>query len=102
VPSNLNEEKIHLLDDIGFIWGPAKVEQIRFDERLEQCIQFRRGHGHLHIPKPIKLPRKPPAMATTTSGASSESEEGDNFNDVEQVEENCYSVGRARMRNDRS
>jgi hypothetical protein len=101
VKNCLSEGKIGLLDDIGFVWG--KVELMTFEKRLEQCLQFRRQHGHLQIPKPMQKRRKEEAyvVSTTTSEhvvtasrASSETEEEDNAdnNGIEEVE-NVASSG---------
>jgi hypothetical protein len=94
VKNCLSEGKIGLLDDIGFVWG--KVELMTFEKRLEQCLQFRRQHGHLQIPKPMQKRRKEEEAyvsttsehVVTTSRASSETEEEDNAdnNVIEEVE----------------
>lgn len=37
------------LNIVGFIWE-VKVKHPSFEDRLEQCREFRRKHGHLNIP----------------------------------------------------
>jgi hypothetical protein len=47
----LPEEKILLLDALGFAWdGPPKHSEIVWERHLEEFKQFRKEHGHLEVP----------------------------------------------------
>lgn len=45
--SSLTEERIHLLEDVGFVWHHW---QHKFDQMLNRLSDFYREHGHVRIP----------------------------------------------------
>ena len=47
----LSKEQIQKLEAIGFQWQVRATNQT-FEERVEQCKEYRRNHGHLNIPAP--------------------------------------------------
>jgi len=54
-PTSLTEEKIRLLDGIGFLWRVDRAHtgqrhRKTWDERLEELRQFRSEHGHCVVP----------------------------------------------------
>ena len=46
----LTEERIKLLDKIGFKWNLK--ETVSWEDRIEECILCKRVHGHLNVPLP--------------------------------------------------
>jgi hypothetical protein len=51
----LTQDRIDKLNAIGFVWSTDK-KKMSFEERLEDCRNFRRLHGHLTVPPPLKAP----------------------------------------------
>jgi len=47
----LTEERKDMLNAVGFVWQ-AGVDKLTFEDRLEECRNFRRTHGHLNVPRP--------------------------------------------------
>jgi hypothetical protein len=41
------------LEEIGFEWRVGAIKPT-FEERIEECREFRRENGHLRIPQPSK------------------------------------------------
>ena len=50
----LPPDRFKLLDDLGFVWAPrrSRVGLLTFKQRLAQCIEWKRKHGHLNTPHP--------------------------------------------------
>lgn len=46
-------ERKTLLDSIGFVWHTGSTK-VTFEERLEECREFRRKNGHLNVPLPVQ------------------------------------------------
>ena len=44
----LTEEQIKKMDELGFIW--VAKESVTWKDRIEECILFKRVHGHLNVP----------------------------------------------------
>ncbi len=50
----LSEEKIRILDEIGFEWNPNPNRQrVTFEDRLDQLKAFKEEHGHLVVTKSL-------------------------------------------------
>ena len=45
------------LEELGFLWMAPDFRQHTFEDRLEECRNFRREHGHLHVPSAIAAAR---------------------------------------------
>ena len=45
--TSLTEERIHLLEDVGFVWN---YRQYKFDQTLNRLSNFYQEHGHIRIP----------------------------------------------------
>jgi hypothetical protein len=56
-PCNLNEERIRLLNDIGFSWD-GNAARGRWTEKLEQVVQYKKEHGDTFVP--TNYPNNPP------------------------------------------
>lgn len=63
-------ERTEKLDSIGFAWGGKGLVKVSWDERLEECRNFRHKHGHLSVPFP--------------PSSKSQSEANDDDNDEEE------------------
>jgi Helicase associated domain len=46
-PSNLTDERIQLLNQLGFVWDPFEV---RWMERYNQVVEFQRQNGQFEMP----------------------------------------------------
>lgn len=45
--SNLNLDRIKMLDDIGFVWD---LQKTTWEKRLNELIEYRKLHGHCNLP----------------------------------------------------
>ena len=54
---SIQGERTDKLNAIGFQWSTGTVKPT-FDERLEECRNFRRKHGHLKVPPPVSSNRE--------------------------------------------
>lgn len=53
-PSQLNPQKIQLLDSIGFRWNLGPVLSLPWEERFQQLLAFKEEHGHCDIAQHYK------------------------------------------------
>jgi hypothetical protein len=59
-PTGGGKSRAEQLEEIGFVWHTGRVRP-SFEERLEECRDFRREHDHLRIPLlPKCSPDDPP------------------------------------------
>ena len=65
-------ERGTLLNSIGFVWHTGAIK-VTFEERLEECREFRRKNGHLNVPLPTQ-------SAVDDPSPSEESNETRSFN----------------------
>lgn len=49
----LSAERMELLEKLNFEWL-VRTKEATWEERIEECKQFRQEHGHLKIPVPAK------------------------------------------------
>ena len=45
-------ERTDKLNSIGFAWSTGTRQKVPWEDRLEQCRDYRRKHGHLKVPPP--------------------------------------------------
>lgn len=51
----LQQDRIDQLNSIGFVWDcEENAKKASFEDRLEECRNYRRTHGHLTVPPPLK------------------------------------------------
>lgn len=46
-------ERVEKLESVGFQWSTGMAKP-SFEERLDECREFRRENGHLNVPLPAK------------------------------------------------
>lgn len=61
------------LDSIGFAWSGSGPKKLTWEERLEECRDFRRKHGHLNVPDPPNPKKESEAAAAAAQNADERS-----------------------------
>lgn len=54
----IHGERTDKLNSIGFAWSGNAAKKVPWEERLEECREYRRKHGHLNVPPPPNLKRE--------------------------------------------
>lgn len=67
-------ERTDKLNSIGFAWSTGAPKKLTWEERLEECRDYRRTHGHLNVPPPPK-----PKKADEAEAAASQTHEERSF-----------------------
>jgi len=67
-------ERTQKLNSIGFAWSGNAPKKIPWEERLEECRNFRRIYGHLNVPPPPN-----PKKASEEESAASQTPEERSF-----------------------
>jgi Helicase associated domain len=57
-------DRLFKLEEAGFDWNPG-VHKPTFEERLDECREFRRRQGHLNIPVPTNADKRDPEAFET-------------------------------------
>ena len=50
-PSQMTQVRIHILNDIGFIWDPLRDA---FELRLSQLVEYKEANGDCNVPQRYK------------------------------------------------
>lgn len=67
-------EREEKLNSIGFVWSGSGPKMVSWEDRLEECRNFRRKHGHLNVPPPPN-----PKKASEKEAATAQSPEERSF-----------------------
>jgi len=50
-PTKLTEEKIYLLEAVGFVWN---LHEVNWRQKLAELVEFRKKYNHCNVPKSYK------------------------------------------------
>lgn len=62
----LQGERMEKLNSIGFVWSGPGSKKLTWEDRIEECRNYRRQHGHLNVPPPLNPKKDPDAAAAQT------------------------------------